>query len=124
MSTMATTKSPSCHHVIMSSCHHAVKDFSMIHTNKKQGHSSAEDGCPVGYPKKCNLYLFAWEAKRAGGMREGYPLRALCGSRAAPCDHSPRLWSWPWPSSINFLAARNWWRMTLSSCCVSCRRLR
>ena len=56
----------------------------MIHTNKKQGHSSAEDGCPVGYPKKCNLYLFAWEAKRAGGMREGYPLRALCGSRAAP----------------------------------------
>ena len=26
----------------MSSCHHAVKDFCMIHTNKKQGHSSAK----------------------------------------------------------------------------------
>ena len=61
----------------MSSCHHAVKDFCMIHTNKKQGHSSAEDGCPVGYPKKCNLYLFAWEAKRAGGPGEEAPLRAL-----------------------------------------------
>ena len=64
----------------MSSCHHAVKDFSMIHTNKKQGHSSAEDGCPDGYPKKCNLYLFAWEAKRAGGK----PPCALSVLRAAP----------------------------------------
>lgn len=115
--------SPSCHHVVMSSCHHAVKDFCMIHTNKKQGHSSAEDGCPVGYPKKSNLYLFAWEAKRVGDEGRLPPARSLW-LVPPPCDQSARLWSWPWPSSINFLAARSWWRMTLSSCCVSCRRLR
>ena len=27
-------------------------------------------------------------------------------------------------SSINFLAERNWWRITLSSCWVSCKRFR
>lgn len=76
--------SPSCHHVVMSSCHHAVKDFCMIHTNKKQGHSSAEDGCPVGYPNFFQSIPVCLGSKEGRGDEGRPPLRALCGSRAAP----------------------------------------
>ena len=61
----------------MSSCHHAVKDFCMNHKTKTRALVGKEDGCPVGYPKKCNLYLFAWEAKRVGDEGRLPPARAL-----------------------------------------------
>ena len=67
----------------MSSCHHAVKDFCMIHTNKKQGHSSAEDGCPVGYPNFFQSIPVCLGSKEGRGD-EGSPPYARCGSRAAP----------------------------------------
>ena len=38
--------------LVMSSCHHAVKDFSMVHNDKSKALVGKEDGCPVGYPKK------------------------------------------------------------------------
>ena len=60
----------------MSSCHHAVKDFCMIHTNKKQGHSSAEDGCPVGYPNFFQSIPVCLGSKEGRGQG-GSPLRAL-----------------------------------------------
>lgn len=95
----------------------------MNHKDKNKGTRRQKTGALLVIPKNA-IYTCLLGKQRGQGMREGYPLRALCGSRAAPVDHSPRLWSWPWPSSINFLAARSWWRMTLSICCVSCRRLR
>ena len=94
----------------------------MNHKDKNKDTRRQKTGALLVIQKNA-IYTCLLGKQRGQGGRGEAPY-ARCGSRAAPVDQSAKLWSWPWPSSINFLAARSWWRMTLSSCCVSCRRLR
>ena len=78
----------------------------MNHKDKNKGTRRQKTGALLVIPFFFNLYLFAWVAKGAGDEGRLPPARSLRFS-CSPVDQSAKLWSWPWPSSINFLAARS-----------------